>query len=61
MYRLAEPIFGEEEESAWGEDPEYYNDIAKLASSRNQAEPLPAPPPPGPGQYMKCDNVGPVS
>ncbi|XP_072038199.1 SHC-transforming protein 1-like isoform X6 [Amphiura filiformis] len=57
--RLAEPIFGEEEESAWGDDPDYYNDIAKLAASRNQGEPLP-PPPPGPGQYMPTSNAMPT-
>ncbi|XP_072038195.1 SHC-transforming protein 1-like isoform X2 [Amphiura filiformis] len=56
---LAEPIFGEEEESAWGDDPDYYNDIAKLAASRNQGEPLP-PPPPGPGQYMPTSNAMPT-
>ncbi|XP_038067068.1 SHC-transforming protein 1-like [Patiria miniata] len=51
--RLAEPIFGEEE-SAWGDDPEYYNDISKFTNLPPQE---PFPPPPPPGQYMKCQNI----
>ncbi|XP_033634439.1 SHC-transforming protein 1-like [Asterias rubens] len=50
--RLAEPIFGEEE-SAWGDDPEYYNDIHKFTNIPQESY----PPPPPPGQYMGCQNI----
>ena len=47
-YRMEEPLF-QEEESAWGEDPDYYNDISKL--SVNLPGDRGVPPPPS-GQYM---------
>lgn len=52
--RFAEPIFGEGD-SAWGDDPEYYNDITKLeAHSVIDAS---APPQLGPGQYMAVNGA----
>ncbi|XP_078668411.1 SHC-transforming protein 1-like [Branchiostoma floridae x Branchiostoma belcheri] len=45
--RLEDPIF-EEGESAWGDDPEYYNEIpGKLPPTGGMPPPLPAGPPPG--------------
>lgn len=49
--KFAEPIFGEGE-SAWGEDPEYYNDITKLDGNERVSPEPSAPPQLGPGQYM---------
>ncbi|XP_071844245.1 SHC-transforming protein 1-like isoform X2 [Apostichopus japonicus] len=52
--KFAEPIFGEGD-SAWGDDPEYYNDITKLeAHSVIDAS---APPQLGPGQYMAVNGA----
>ncbi|XP_063955422.1 uncharacterized protein LOC135154107 [Lytechinus pictus] len=45
--RMEEPLF-QEEESAWGDDPDYYNDISKL----NVTLPDRVVPPPPSGQYM---------
>ncbi|XP_078573281.1 SHC-transforming protein 1-like isoform X4 [Branchiostoma floridae x Branchiostoma japonicum] len=53
--RLEDPIF-EEGESAWGDDPEYYNEIpGKLPPTGGMPPPLPAGPPPG--HYQAPSNL----
>ncbi|XP_066275017.1 SHC-transforming protein 1-like isoform X2 [Branchiostoma lanceolatum] len=53
--RLEDPIF-EEGESAWGDDPEYYNEIpGKLPPTGGVPPPLPAGPPPG--HYQSPSNL----
>ncbi|XP_072166863.1 SHC-transforming protein 1-like [Diadema setosum] len=47
--RMENPIF-QTAESAWGDDPDYYNDISKLTVDLQSSRGV--PPPPSSGQYM---------
>ena len=56
LNRFAEPIFGEAD-SAWGDDPEYYNDITKLDAHEHHVTEPSVPPQLGAGQYMAVNGA----